>query len=270
MYVQPFEGLLGPNTLPSTGTLSSGGTTSGDGSMPGELSSDTIARFVPPGLGGVLSQNPMQTAMFGPLPGLLQQLMQMLQQMLGYSEQGYGSGICSPYGNEQYFPNANGASNGDPHLSFNGNHWNSMTSQPDLLESNSLPGGFRISTQTTPPNGNGIAWNQSATVALNGGSTTVSLNDLGQASIVRNGQTLPIAAGQTLRLGSGASVTCNANGSLTVLAQNGSGGQIDTTLTAQGKGVNVGVNAQNVDLGGALVNGPEQPPIEWRAQPMPF
>ena len=133
-----------------------------------------------------------------------------------------------------------------------------MASQPDLLNSDSFNGGFRISTQVTPSNGKGVTWNQSATVSLNNGATKVSMNDNGQASITSFGQQVPICRGQTLQLGDGESVTYEQNGSLGVVAQNGDGGRIDTTLNPQGKGVNVDVTAHDVDLGGALVNGYER------------
>jgi hypothetical protein len=69
--------------------------------------------------------------LFGPLMGMLSQLMQMLQSLMGYggSTSPFGSnggcppngnGSCAPYGNEQFFQNATGGSQGDPHLSFNG------------------------------------------------------------------------------------------------------------------------------------------------------
>jgi len=190
----------------------------------------------------------------------------MLQAMMGNEGYGggyggYGFGGCNGSGNESFFSNAAGSSTGDPHLSFNGSHWDSMSSQPDLLESNSIPGGFQLSTQVTPPNARGVTYNQSATIALDGGATTISMNDLGQATISTGNGTIPISAGQTVNLGNGASVTCNGNGSLSVLAQNGYGGRIQTTLTAQGRGVNVETNAQNVDLGGALVGASQQQPI---------
>jgi hypothetical protein len=274
MYVQPLEGQLGPASLFS-------GTGEGAGPNPAEfapgspVTGDAISRLIPPWLTGAMTQNPMQTAMFGPVPALMQQLMQMLQWMMGSAGMGapYGSGgSCSPPpGNEQYFPNATGGSNGDPHLSFNGNTWNSMVSQPDLLDSDSIPGGFRVSTQTTPPNAKGVTYNQSATVSMNNGATMVSMNDNGQPSITNFGQNVPIAAGQTVQLGNGTSVTCNQNGSLSVTAQNGMGGQITTSLTAKGEGVNVDVSAQNVDLGGALVNGnqQQQPPPGYGPIPQP-
>lgn len=265
MSIQPLEGPLGPTSFSSFAGASGGAGTLSQDSLSGNASGDAISRMVPPWLSGTMS-NPAQTAFFGPLPGLLQQLMQMLQYMMGgsYGNQGcspYGGGSCSPsgpYGNEQYFQSANGASQGDPHLSFNGNRWNSMVSQPDLLNSNSIPGGFRISTQVTSPNERGVTRNQSATISLDNGQTTVSMNNDGQASIQQYGQNVSICAGQTVQLGEGTSVTENQNGSLTVNAQNGYGGAIQTTLTAQGQGVNVDVNAHDVDLGGALVRGPQQ------------
>jgi hypothetical protein len=231
------------------------------------------------------------STMYNPLNAMLAQLMQMMQQLMsalgvgssypgsgypgssypgsGYpgsvypgssSSPGTGAGGCPQYGGEQYYTSATGASQGDPHLSFNGNTWDNMQSQPNLLQSNSFQGGYQISTQVTQPSSRGISYNQSATIALNGGATTVSLNNQGQPSIAEYGQNVPISPGQTVQLGNGENVTCNNNGSLTVLAQNGQGGQISTTLTQSGQGVNVKVDAQNVDLGGSLVNGgPVQP-----------
>ncbi len=273
MSIQPLEGPLGPASLsPFTGIGDGTGALS-QGIAPWSVTGDAISRIAPPWLTGAM-QNPAQTAMFGPLPGLLQQLMQMLQAMMGGSYGGDGScypysnggnNNCSPYGNEQYFQNATGSSEGDPHLSFNGSKSNSMVSHPDLLNSDSIPGGFRISTQVTSPNERGITRNQSATIALDNGQTKVSMNNDGQASITEYGRNVPISAGQTMQLGDGASVTCSQNGSLSVDACNGSGCRIDTTLTAKGQGVNVDVNAHNVDLGGALVRGQGQ----W-AQPGPI
>jgi hypothetical protein len=198
--------------------------------------------------------------MLGPLMGMLSQLMQMLQSLMGYQS-------C---GNERFFRNADGASTGDPHLSFNGNRWSSMASQPDLLNSNSFPGGFRISTQTTQPNGKGVSWNQSATVALNNGATTITLNANGEPTITSNGATRPISPGQTLQLGDGETVATNANGSLCITARNGQGGSIATTLTARREGVDVDVTAHDVELGGALVNGQEPRPGNFWGPQSPY
>lgn len=283
MYVQPLDGSLAPNALSTpagnaeyAGTLAAGGTTA--------VPADNISRFQPPSLnegdasGGYVDyggSNSLQ-GLFGPLMGMLQQLMQMLQSLLGYgcnNASGYGAGCppngsagcppygngnCGPYGNERFFKNASGSSDGDPHLSFNGAKWNNMASQPDLLNSNSIAGGFRVSTQVTPPNQKGVTWNQSATVSLNGGATNVTMNNNGEASITSYGQSVSIAKGQTLQLGDGESVTYEQNGSLEVTAQNGAGGRIATTLSPQGQGVNVDVTAHDVDLGGTLVNGYER------------
>ncbi len=282
MYVQPLEGSVSPNSLASPA-----GNAAQEGALlPGAAApttGDNISRFVPPGPtdgaelygGGYGSSGSMQ-GIFGSLMGVLEQLMQMLQSLMGYGCNApygsggcnppwgaggpptLGSGGCSPYGNERFFQNASGSSEGDPHLSFNGAKWNNMSSQPDLLNSDSFAGGFRISTQVTPPNDRGVTWNQSATVSLNNGATAVSMSNNGEASITSYGQSISIQRGQTLELGNGESVTYEQNGSLRVSAQNGSGGRIETTLTPEGKGVNVDVTAHDVDLGGTLVNGYER------------
>jgi len=245
MYVQPLEGSFATGSLSSLpGALSDETPLSDDAA--GAAAGDNISRFMPPWLNDGAAAAPYGA--LGPLMGMLQQLMQMLQSLLGCA----GGNGC---GSERFFRNATGSSDGDPHLFFNGNRWTSMASQPDLLSSGSFPGGFQISTQTSPPNGKGVTWNRSATVAMNGGATTVTMNANGQPAIANNGQTLSIAPGQTLQLGNGEAVTCEQNGALCITAQNGSGGQITTTLTARGNGVDVDVEARDVDLGGTLVNG---------------
>jgi hypothetical protein len=135
-----------------------------------------------------------------------------------------------------------------------------MVSHPNLLQSNSIPGGYRVSTQVGAPNAQGITRNKSAQVLLDGGRTSIGLNADGQPSIVRNGENMAIAPGQTLKLGNGTSVTCKQNGSLCVDSHNAMGGQISTTLSTKKGGVDVSVNAQNVDLGGALVRGEKMSP----------
>ncbi len=296
MNVQPLETPLATSPLlQNIGGLDDA-LTLGLGSQ-GAAAGDAISRFVQPGTPQPMGSTPATPGFaseYNPVDSMLAQLMQMMQMMMsalglggiggmggfpGYGGGGGGgfptpypgpSGYGCPYGGEQFYPNATGGSQGDPHLSFNGNTWNNMTSQPNLLNSNSIPGGFQISTQVTPPGANGVTYNQCATIALNGGATTVSMNGQGQSTIQEYGQTIPLSPGQSMTLGNGESVTCNQSGSLTVLASNGQGGQISTTLTRQGPGVNVGVTAQNVDLGGTLVNGnqlipeatlPQQPQI---------
>jgi hypothetical protein len=267
MYVQPLDGPLGPNSLSAPNGTAQGEGAPSQGAL-APAAGDNISRFVPPWYNGTAAGTPYADGygnsgslqgMFGPLMGVLQQLMGMLKSLMGYGcNAPYSGGNCPPGGNERYFQNATGASDGDPHLSFNGAKWNNMTSQPDLLNSNSFAGGFQISTQVTPPNGKGVTWNQSATVSLNNSATTICMNNKGEPSITSFGQPVSIARGQTLQLGDGASVTYEQNGSLQVCAQNGAGGRIDTTLSPHGNGVNVDVTAHDVDLGGALVNGFER------------
>jgi hypothetical protein len=293
MYVQPLEGSLGPNSLSSLAGSSQEGPLFEGAVAP--ATGDNISRFVPPWLndgaaaspyGEASYDNPALQGLFGPLMGILQQLMTMMQSMMGYggSSSLYGgnggcgspyagNGNCQPRSGEQFFQNATGSSDGDPHLSFNGAKWNNMASQPDLLNSRSFSGGYRVSTQVTPPNNKGITWNQSATVSLNNGATTVTMNNNGEPTITSYGQPLSIARGQTLELGDGASVTCQQDGALRVTAQNARGGQISTTLSGRRNGVDVDVTAHDVDLGGALVDGggpqpgPGPLPIPW---PGPF
>lgn len=273
MYVQPFDGSVSPNALtsPAVNAEAEGGSFQGTASAP---AGDNISRFAPPwlnqsngeitaGYGDGDASPGLPLGLFEPLMGVLQQLMQVLQSLIGYG----CNGGPAQNANERYFQNATGSSDGDPHLTFNGAKWNNMTSEPNLLDSNSFPGGFRLSTQVTPPSSKGVTWNQSATVSLNDGATRISINGNGKASITNYGQSVSIAPGQTLHLGDGESVTYEQNGSLRVTAQNKFGGQIESTLTPRGKGVNVDITAHDVDLGGALVKGydqlePTAPPIQ--------
>jgi hypothetical protein len=292
MYVQPLEGSLGPNSLSSLAENTQEGPLFGGAAAP--AAGDNISRLVPPWLndgaaaspyGEASYDNPSLQGLFGPLMGMLAQLMAMMQSMMGYggctSPYGgnggcgssyAGNGSCQPRNAEHFFQNATGSSDGDPHLSFNGAKWNNMASQPDLLNSHSFSGGYRVSTQVTPPNSKGVTWNQSATVSLNHGATTITMNNNGEPSITSYGQSLSIARGQTLQLGEGESVTCEQDGALRVTAQNARGGEISSTLSPSGKGVDVDVTAHDVDLGGTLVNGdgaqPGPEPLPWPG-PMP-
>ena len=69
---------------------------------------------------------------------------------------------------------------------------------------------------------------------------------------------ISLANGQSYDLGNGETVTRNANGSLAVTDNNGMGGTITTTLSENGQGVDVTAQANNVDLGGDLLNQPLQ------------
>jgi hypothetical protein len=128
MYVQPLEGSLGANPLSSLG----GNATEGGLPFTGApTAGDNISRFVPPWLndgsaapyGEASSDNSSLQGLFGPLMGMLSQLMQMLQSLMGYGgcSSPYGqNGGCGGGGRERFFQNADGSSEGDPHLSFNG------------------------------------------------------------------------------------------------------------------------------------------------------
>ncbi len=128
MYVQPLDGPLSPNPLASQPESFEGQGAAFQGSLTAGAPGDNISRFAPPwsnaaGPFGDGASNSLQGT-FGPLMGMLQQLMQMLQSLMGYGcNPPYGGGGCQPYGNERYFQNANGSSQGDPHLSFDGQTW---------------------------------------------------------------------------------------------------------------------------------------------------
>lgn len=195
-------------------------------------------------------RRPVGDAMTGGAMGLLSQLMEIIQQLL------------SSFG-QTNFGNASASSTGDPHLAFVGTdcsgnahdaHWDSMQSHKDLLDSSSFDGGYRISTQVTQPGANGVTYNREATVITNFGNSRVSLDNAGNATIASGGRSFSVANGQTIDLGDGETVSRNTDGSLAVTEQNGLGGTITTHLSENGPGVDVNVQAQDVDLGGDLVS----------------
>lgn len=179
-------------------------------------------------------------------PAMLWNLMQQIGTWMQQQQQDPG---------EQYFNSASGGSNGDPHLSFNGQTWDNMGSQPDLLHSDSFQGGFQLSTQTTAPQANGVTYNQSATLTTNYGDTSVTLDKNGNATISQGGYSFAMQPGTSYDLGNGEFAQRNQDGSLAITCDNGQGGQIATTMKQNGQGVDVNASANNVDLGGALVNG---------------
>jgi hypothetical protein len=134
MSIQSLEGGLAQTALPPYGAIADGATLE-QGTGPA-VSSDAIS--LSPSQPETDS-NLDQASMLSPLSGMLTQLMQMLQSMLGSSSAslagmpgqcptygGQGGGNCAPGGNgiahgpEQYFSSAQGVDEGDPHLSFNG------------------------------------------------------------------------------------------------------------------------------------------------------
>ena len=72
MYVQPLDGQLGPTTLAPLETASESVLAPAQSALSAPLGAeDGISRFVPPGISNAMLQNPMQTALFGPLAGLM-------------------------------------------------------------------------------------------------------------------------------------------------------------------------------------------------------
>ncbi|HEY2474088.1 MAG TPA: hypothetical protein VGI19_04735 [Candidatus Cybelea sp.] len=131
MFVQPLEGSLAANSLSQlAGNAEEEGSLFAGPSAP--PAGDNISRFVPPWSNdgsalGQYGESPYPgvsvQGLFGPLMGVLTQLMQMLQSLMGYSGCPVPSGTngsCTPYGTERFFQNATGSSEGDPHLTFNG------------------------------------------------------------------------------------------------------------------------------------------------------
>jgi|GEM_PF-1412927 len=188
-----------------------------------------------------------------------------LGSMFGYAPVPGGvPGTPQPNGPGQtFFASATANSVGDPHETFDGTtgagtaieqKWNSMIAHPNLLDSNSFEGGYRVSTTVTSPNDNGITQNASATVTTGGGAASVTMRADGSYAVTSNGQSLTLPVGQPQPLASGETVTLNADKSLTIVDTNAQGGSITTTLKANGTGgVDVTDSAKNVDLGGSLV-----------------
>ena len=205
-----------------------------------------------------LFAQPSQQTGAGGAWGMLGQLVDFIQQMLGMT-----NAANSVNGPQTYFQNANASSTGDPHLAFNGTtgsgqnqtaRIDSMSGHRDLLDSDSMTGGFRISTSTTQPGANGVTYNRRAAVSTDFGGTQVSLDDSGDAYVTQAGRQFALAPGTSYDLGNGESVTRNANGSVAIDDVNASGGSITTTLSENGSGVDVNVQARDVDLGGDLTS----------------
>jgi hypothetical protein len=236
---------------------------------------------------GANGGNSTGNGMLANLSGLLGSLVSALQQLLGGLSAGassgggngygfgggYGGGYATPgqtFSGDpgQRFANVTISSSGDPHIAETGTQlgpngaqsvnqrYDSMVSQPDLVSAN-IAGGYRVATTVTQPNAKGITWNQSATVEADHGRERVTMNNDGSFSVSEDGRSLSLARGQTLDLAGGETVTENQNGSLLVSASNGRGGSIATTLSASGGGVDVTTTAQQLQLGGAVVQHPQ-------------
>lgn len=177
-----------------------------------------------------------------------------------------GSQPASGAGPQQRFSDVDVSSTGDPHLAEVGTiegpggnqsvdaHWDSMTSHGDLVHSDQVAGGYRVSTTVTAPGANGVTYNQSATVHTDGGRDCVTMNRDGSFAVTENGRPVSLSQGQSTTLPGGATVTANADGSLTVNASNARGGSIATTLRSTGQGVDVTSHAHEISLGGDAID----------------
>ncbi|HEY0395939.1 MAG TPA: hypothetical protein VGD01_15670 [Candidatus Elarobacter sp.] len=222
-------------------------------------------------------------ALFGLLSGLANLLQQLVGSLLNQAGSGspYGTGQQTPTGAQQCAPGGarpggtGGAqqrfsdvdisSTGDPHIGEVGTrddvsgahavdaHWDSMTSHDDLVHSDQIPGGYRVSTAVTPAGANGVTTNQSATVHTNFGQDAITMNRDGSFAIFDDGEALELGAGESATLSGGERVKANQDGSLSVTARTRGGGSIATTLRATGAGVDVTTHAHELSLGGDAI-----------------
>ncbi len=178
-----------------------------------------------------------------------------------------GSQNGVPGGPEQRFSDVNVTSTGDPHIAEVGtragrggttavdSHWDSMTSHEDLVHTDQVEGGYRVSTKATQPNANGVTYNESASVHANFGQDDVTMNRDGSYRIFSDGRALTLGKGESATLSGGERVDVGQNGAITVSAANGAA-TISTTLTSTGNGVDVATHGHDVALGGdAIVHG---------------
>jgi hypothetical protein len=206
----------------------------------------------------------------GTLGALICSVIAQLQRLVG----GIAGESAAQSGAQQQFSNLDVSSTGDPHLAAVGTrsgsggggalneHYDSMTPHDDLVHSTDIDGGYRVSTTVTQPGANGVTANQSATVHANYGWDQVTMNRDGSFTVTDDGEPVQLAAGSSRQLSGGETVTRNQDGSLTVNASNAYGGTIATTLRATGGGVDVTTHAQNLAVGGDVVNhDAEQQPI---------
>ncbi len=195
-------------------------------------------------------------------------LMGMLQQMISAFGNALQSGAQAALGGgstvpaNTLFSSATLSSAGDPHLSLCGTtaasatpldaHFDSMTSHADLFSTPSF-GGYQVSTTTSAPNPNGVTTNASATAMLDHGADTMTMNADGSLAVTSGGQAIDIADGTSATLAGGATISRADNGAVTIADTNAWGRSLSTTFAANGSGVDVTAQAQNVALGGDLV-----------------
>ena len=211
----------------------------------------------------------------GSIAGIITGLLSLLQQLVGsFLNQSQTTSPaqtpaqqqnqrCAAAGASQRFEDVNVSSTGDPHLAAVGTreggggaidaHWDSMTSQNDLVHSSQIDGGYRVSTAVTQAGANGITSNQSATVHANFDQDAVTMNRDGSFAVYDNGAEVRLGKGESAVLSGGETVSENEDGSLVVGARSATGGTIATTLRATGAGVDVTTHAHDITVGGDAI-----------------
>jgi len=244
-------------------TLPIAGTGASDGVATPWYAQSPGAGLIPGTFGGFGLLGGLQS-----LLGLLQQSIASALQGFGTPSNGSGSGTVTrqPWSGgadpRTVLRDADLSSTGDPHLAetgtdANGNaiskHLDSMTAHGDLIDAQ-IAGGYRVSSQVTAPQANGVTYNKSVSVTTGDGGDRVTMDGSGAVSITENGTAISIAKGQSIALGHDEMVTENSDGSVVITAANGSGGSIATTLRTNGNGVDVTAHAHNIAVGGDIVN----------------
>jgi hypothetical protein len=211
----------------------------------------------------------------GSIAGILTGLVTLLQQLVGsFLNQNTSRSQnpnqaqnhpCAANGSQQRYEDIDVSSTGDPHLAAAGTrdertgggaveaHWDSMSSQDDLVHSTQIDGGYRVSTVVTQPGANGVTWNGSATVHANFDQDAVIMNHDGSFAIYDNGAEVRLGKGESAELSGGEMVSENQDGSLIVSAHSATGGTIATTLRANGAGVDVTTHAHEIAVGGEAI-----------------
>jgi hypothetical protein len=250
---QPPDGLTRPWWM--------SGTAAGDGNVNVNVNGGALSRL----FGGANASNGSIAGILTGLVGLLQQLVGSFLSQNQTQPQSQQQQRCAAGGQQQRFENVDVSSTGDPHLAAVGTregpggggavdaHWDSMTSQNDLVHSTQIDGGYRVSTAVTQPGANGVTWNQSATVHANFDQDAVTVNRDGSFAIFDNGNEVRLGKGESAALSGGETVSENQDGSLLVSARSATGGTIATTLRSNGQGVDVTTHAHEIAVGGDAI-----------------
>ena len=137
-------------------------------------------------------------------------------------------------------------------------NFDSMTGHANLFSSRDFGDGFRVSTTVTQANANGVTQNASATASMDFGRESVTLTGDGTISVTDQGQSTALAPGQSTTLSGGQHVSEAADGSVTI-SEAAFGANLTTTFAANGGGVDVTAQGQNITLAGDLITGGTTP-----------